>query len=195
MNNAAAKPPLGAELQSASPRVNSVAEAWPRRSPLIPAQYAPSEGRAAAGAIEVAAAVIRRRGRYLMTRRALAHHLGGLWEFPGGKRRARESLEVCLRRELREELGVEALVGERIAIVPWSYPDREVVLHFFLCGIGNQAVRAREGQPLRWVTSRELRTLPVPPADAALVTRLTARPRTPGRRPGRARPAARKENR
>jgi 8-oxo-dGTP diphosphatase len=155
-----------------------------RRSPLIPAQYAPSEGRAAAGAIEVAAAVIRRRGRYLMTRRAPAHHLGGLWEFPGGK-----------RRELREELGVEALVGERIAIVPWSYPDREVVLHFFLCGIGNQAVRAREGQPLRWVTSRELRTLPVPPADAALVTRLTARPRPPGRRPGRARPAARKENR
>ncbi|MBI4342403.1 MAG: NUDIX domain-containing protein, partial [Candidatus Omnitrophica bacterium] len=51
-------------------------------------------------------AVIERRGRYLICRRRRGDFLGGFWEFPGGKRKPRESWEACLRRELREELGV-----------------------------------------------------------------------------------------
>ncbi len=59
--------------------------------------------------IEVAAGLIQRDGRYLIARRKAGVHLAGYWEFPGGKREHGESLEECLRRELREELNV--LVG------------------------------------------------------------------------------------
>lgn len=56
--------------------------------------------------IEVAAGIIVHEGRYLIARRKAGVHLGGLWEFPGGKRETGETLEECLYRELREELNV-----------------------------------------------------------------------------------------
>ena len=61
--------------------------------------------------IEVSAALIFRGGKLLITRRHAHSHLGGLWEFPGGKREAHETYEQCLVREIREELGVEISVG------------------------------------------------------------------------------------
>jgi mutator protein MutT len=125
--------------------------------------------------VEVTAAVIRRRQRYLVTERDPSKHLGGLWEFPGGKREPGESLEECLARELREELGARVRVGQRFAVVPWSYPERRVLLHFFRCRLRGSRIHSREGQPHRWVTSAELRTLPMPPADATVVAELTAR--------------------
>src|ERR1035438_1977423 len=62
--------------------------------------------------IHVSAALIFRAGQLLITQRHAQSHLGGLWEFPGGKREAGESFEQCLVREIREELGVEIAVGE-----------------------------------------------------------------------------------
>ena len=109
-----------------------------------------------------------------MTQRDPAKHLGGLWELPGGKREPGESLEACLARELDEELGVRIRVGRRLAIVPWAYPDRRVLLHFFRCRIRPGRIEPREGQAYRWVTPRELRALPMPPADADVVARLTS---------------------
>ncbi len=64
--------------------------------------------------IEVSAGVIFRRGLLLITQRRLQDHLGGLWEFPGGKRHPGESDEECLHRELMEELGIEVAVKELI---------------------------------------------------------------------------------
>ena len=145
---------------------------WPGYRPSLLALFAELAARAGHPVVEVVAAVIARGGRYLVSQRPAGKHLAGTWEFPGGKRRPGEALEGALRRELREELGVDARVGERLAVVPWSYPDRRVVLHFFRCDVGRQRVRPREGQPLRWVTPAELARLPVPPADAALVDRL-----------------------
>jgi len=145
---------------------------WPHYRPSLLALFAELAARAGFPVVEVVAAVIVRRGRYLVTRRAAGKHLGGMWEFPGGKRDPGESLEAALRRELTEELGVDARVGERLALVPWAYPDRRVVLHFFRCHVGRQRVKAREGQPFRWVTLEELEGLPLPPADAAVIERL-----------------------
>jgi 8-oxo-dGTP diphosphatase len=142
--------------------------------------------RAGLPVIEVTAAVIRRGGRYLVTRRGAGRHLAGLWEFPGGKRIPGESVEACLRRELHEELGVAPTAIEWIESVPWAYADRCVVLHFFRCTITGQEVEAREGQPIRWVTPRQLGGLPMPPADAELVARLA---------PGRDRKAPRRKPR
>ena len=61
--------------------------------------------------IEVSAGLIFRAGKLLITQRHADAHLGGLWEFPGGKRESGETFETCLARELREELGIEVEVG------------------------------------------------------------------------------------
>ena len=63
--------------------------------------------------LDVAAALVFRDGKLLITQRYADAHLGGLWEFPGGKREPNESFEVCLARELREELDIEVVVGDR----------------------------------------------------------------------------------
>jgi 8-oxo-dGTP diphosphatase len=81
--------------------------------------------------IEVSAGLIFRSGKLLITQRHARAHLGGLWEFPGGKREPGETFEQCLVRELREELGVEVVVGELFDTVEHAYPERTVSLKFF----------------------------------------------------------------
>jgi mutator protein MutT/uracil-DNA glycosylase family 4 len=153
---------------------------WPTYRASLLALFGELAARAGFPLIEVTAAVIRRGRRYLVTRRDPAKHLGGLWEFPGGKRERGEPLEACLTRELREELGVRIRVGRRLATVPWAYPERRVLLHFFRCTLVSRRVRPREGQPHRWVTPTELRALPMPPADAAVVAQLASSHRAAG---------------
>jgi 8-oxo-dGTP diphosphatase len=120
----------------------------------------------------VTAAVIERDGAFLLTRRLEGTHLEGHWEFPGGKCEAGESLEQCLARELREELGVEAIIGEEVFTVRHAYPERVVQLHFFACAIHGEPA-AMLGQQMRWVRRDELTRLPFPEADAALIERLS----------------------
>jgi mutator protein MutT len=122
--------------------------------------------------VVVAAAVIERDGRFLITRRPRGVHLEGYWEFPGGKCAAGEPLEACLARELREELAVEARIGDELFTTTHRYPDRAVELHFFRCELlGEPAPQL--GQAMQWVERADLRTLAFPPADAALIAILT----------------------
>jgi mutator protein MutT len=122
--------------------------------------------------IEVSAALIFHGGKLLITQREAKAHLGGLWEFPGGKREAGETFEQCLVREIREELGVEIAVGELFEEVVHSYPEKTVHLKFFICNlIGG------EPQPLgcaafRWVSKSELEEFKFPAADARLLEKL-----------------------
>ena len=122
--------------------------------------------------IVVTAAVIDRDGRFLVTKRQKGVHLEGYWEFPGGKCDAGESLEACLARELREELDVEARVGEEVFVTTHAYPERSVELHFFTCDLQGEP-RPLLGQEMRWATREELATLEFPPADDELIQRLT----------------------
>jgi len=122
--------------------------------------------------IVVTAAVIDRDGRFLVTRRQQGVHLEGYWEFPGGKCEAGESLDACLVRELREELDVEAQVGEEVLVTTHPYADRSVELHFFRCDLKGEP-RPLLGQEMRWATREELATLEFPPADNELIQRLT----------------------
>ena len=121
--------------------------------------------------IVVTAAVIDRDGRFLVTKRQQGVHLEGYWEFPGGKCEAGESLDACLARELREELDVEAQVGEEVLVTTHPYADRSVELHFFRCDLKGEP-RPLLGQEMRWATREELATLEFPPADAALIQML-----------------------
>ena len=125
--------------------------------------------------VEVTAAVIRDdAGRYLITQRRRGSHLEGLWEFPGGKRDAGESLAACLRRELIEELGATFEIGAEIATVEWPYPDRTIVLHFFDCRLVSGTIEPREGQAMAWVEPGRLRDYKFPPADDKLIDRLSS---------------------
>jgi len=124
--------------------------------------------------IEVAAGLVFRSGKLLITQRYPNAHLGGLWEFPGGKRHPDETFEVCLQRELMEELGIEVAVGELVESIEYAYPEKTVLLKFFRC-----QWRRHEPQPLgcpafRWITCEELDKYEFPPADALLLKRLPA---------------------
>lgn len=121
--------------------------------------------------ILVTAAVIERGGRVLVTRRLEGTHLEGLWEFPGGKCEPGESLEACLRRELSEELAVDAIIGGELLSTTHAYPQRNVELHFFSVTIAGEPV-AQMGQQMQWVRLEQLSTLALPPADDALVALL-----------------------
>jgi 8-oxo-dGTP diphosphatase len=121
--------------------------------------------------IVVSAAVVRRDGRYLVTRRQRGVHLEGLWEFPGGKCEAGESIAACLRRELREELGTDAVVGEELLAVTHHYPERSIELHFLACEL-TQEPAPLLGQEMRWAARGELRSLQFPPADDELIALL-----------------------
>ncbi len=122
--------------------------------------------------VEVAAGLVFRAGRLLITQRHANSHLGGLWEFPGGKREPGETFSECLVRELREELGIEVEVGERLEVIVHEYPEKKVLLEFFRCHW-----QANEPQPLgcpafAWVTLDDLARYEFPAADARLIGRL-----------------------
>ena len=123
-------------------------------------------------AIEVSAGLIFRSGQLLVTQRHAGAHLGGLWEFPGGKREPGETFEQSLVRELREELGVEVAVGGLVAELTHAYAEKTVHLKFFRCRLV-----AGEPQPLdcaavKWVGQAELAQHEFPAADAKLLEQL-----------------------
>ena len=121
--------------------------------------------------IVVTAAVIEYEGRYLVTRRQRGVHLEGYWEFPGGKCEPGESLADCLRRELQEELGADAAIGEEIFTVTHDYAEKSVELHFLACRLTGEPTPLLE-QEMRWVAREDLRTLKFPPADDELIALL-----------------------
>jgi mutator protein MutT len=116
----------------------------------------------------VTAAVVERDGLLLVTQRLEGTHLAGHWEFPGGKCVPGEDVRACLAREMLEELGVAAAVGEEIHRTLYAYGERRLELVFLRCGIGGEP-QPLLGQQIRWVTRRELGTLQFPPADAELI--------------------------
>lgn len=122
--------------------------------------------------IEVAAGLVFRDGKLLIAQRHKNSHLGGLWEFPGGKKHTDESLEECLVRELREELGIEIEVGKIIETITHDYPEKSVRLNFFKSRWLKNEPRALDCADFRWITRNELVDYEFPPADARLLNRL-----------------------
>jgi len=126
--------------------------------------------------IEVSAGLVFRDGKLLITRRHAGAHLGGLWEFPGGKREANETFEGCLARELREELGIEVIVGELVESLTHDYPEKTVALKFFRCRWKQNEPSAIDCLDFKWITPRELPDYEFPAADARLLQMLQRSP-------------------
>jgi 8-oxo-dGTP diphosphatase len=129
--------------------------------------------------IVVAAGVLIERGRVLLTQRKAGGHLAGLWEFPGGKVEEAEDPREALRRELREELGIETTVGEIVDVAFHKYEDagKAVLLLFFEATrvAGSPGPRAIDVAGFEWATATELAPSRFPPADVAVLRKVRAR--------------------
>jgi mutator protein MutT len=126
--------------------------------------------------IEVAAGLVFRAGKLLITQRHPGAHLGGLWEFPGGKREPHETFEACLARELREELGIEVAVGQLVEGLTHDYPEKTVCLRFYRCRWLEHEPRRLGCAAFKWVGPEALADHAFPAADARLLGRLTQDP-------------------
>jgi mutator protein MutT len=122
--------------------------------------------------IEVAAGLVFRAGKLLITQRYSDAHQGGLWEFPGGKREPTETFEQCLHRELKEELGIEVQVLESIETVTHQYPEKTVLLQFFHCVWMRHEPQSLGCPDFRWIVRDQLASFQFPPADARLLEKL-----------------------
>ena len=129
----------------------------------------------AAPHIEVAAGLVFRGGKLLITQRPAESHLGGRWEFPGGKRENDETFENCLRRELREELGIDVVIHELIESVTHEYAEKIVTLKFYRCSWKANEPRALGCPAFCWVTPGELSNHEFPEADVKLMELLQRR--------------------
>lgn len=118
-----------------------------------------------------AAAMIDVDGRVLVAQRPADKHMGGLWEFPGGKIEPGEAPEAALRREIREELGVELCCVTPAGFASHSYPDFHLLLMLWMT---REWDGTPAGPPIRWVRPAQLYALPMPPADGPLIALLEA---------------------
>ncbi|CAM5414480.1 8-oxo-dGTP diphosphatase OS=Stutzerimonas stutzeri OX=316 GN=CXK95_11360 PE=3 SV=1 [Stutzerimonas stutzeri] len=120
--------------------------------------------------IHVAAAVIRSADhRVLIAKRPLEKHQGGLWEFPGGKVEAGETVEAALARELQEELGIEVTTARPLIQVRHDYPDKQVLLDVWEVLAFAGEPHGAEGQPLAWVDPAALPEYAFPAANQPII--------------------------
>ena len=153
--------PLAADCRA---RASATQERWPTKKPARSVPH-----------YDVAIGVIWKGDRIYVQRREEKGLLGGLWEFPGGKRHNRESYESCLRREIREETGFAIDIGPYLGRIPHRYSHFSVELHTFHCFLkkgrgGRLALRSRSLAGGRgWVTLEEIESLAMPRANRKIV--------------------------
>jgi A/G-specific adenine glycosylase len=124
--------------------------------------------------LTVTAAVIRQDGRVLLAQRPPDGLLGGLWEFPGGTLEENDAdLVACLQREIREELGVNVVVGQPFGVFRHAYTHFKITLHAFLCTLPPGAIpRPLEDQALVWTVVDALPGYPMGKVDRQIARRL-----------------------
>lgn len=118
---------------------------------------------------EVGAGIVWDGSRVLIARRQDHDHQGGLWEFPGGKRNAGESVAQCLRREMLEEIALDVEVGPLWRALTHVYPDRRVSIYFHLCTVRGGEPRPIECAEIRWVRPEALTVLPFVEGDVLVL--------------------------
>ena len=125
--------------------------------------------------VEVAAGLLVRGDRVLVAQRRRDDARGGLWEFPGGTLEPGESVEECLARELREELGIEVRVGELLLSTTHEEPDLRIHLRVHRVELVRGEPALLEHSALAWLLPEELGEIPLSPADRPVVEWLLAR--------------------
>jgi 8-oxo-dGTP diphosphatase len=123
----------------------------------------------------VAGLILDEAGRLLACKRPEGKHLGGKWEFPGGKLEAGESPEQALVRELEEELGIRIEAGASLTPVVWDYGRGPIRLHPFVCTILSGDPHPHEHSEIRWCSPDELKELDWAEADLPILGEWLAR--------------------
>ncbi len=108
-------------------------------------------------------------GNILIDRRKQEGLLGGLWEFPGGKIEPGESVENCISREIKEELGIEIEVGDRLITIEHAYTHFKVTLNVFNCKHLSGEPQPIECDEVKWVTLDEIDQYPFPKANSQII--------------------------
>lgn len=123
--------------------------------------------------VHVAVAVIENSaGECLIAQRHHHQHMGGYWEFPGGKVEAQETVFQALQREIREEVALEIHRAEPLLRIPFSYPEKQVLLDVWRVTNFSGTASSAEGQTVRWVSRSALSSYSFPPANRAILTAL-----------------------
>jgi len=117
----------------------------------------------------VTAGLVWKDGKLLITKRPEGSHLAGYWEFPGGKQELGESLEACLEREIREELGMEVSAVEHLLQINHDYETKSITLHLFQCSWLSGTPKPMGCDELRWVRPEDLADYRLPPPDIQLL--------------------------
>ena len=122
--------------------------------------------------IRVVAAMLEKGGKYLITQRRPTASLPLLWEFPGGRVEEGETDEAALARELREEMGIEVDVRERVIHVEHSYPDYDIDFRVYRCKLVSGEIAHGSVHDHRWVQPQDLDKYEFPAADEKTVAQL-----------------------
>ncbi|MDT0593508.1 8-oxo-dGTP diphosphatase MutT [Glaciecola petra] len=122
----------------------------------------------------VAVGVVIRQQRFFVCRRLSHQHQGGKWEFPGGKVDHGETVEEALRRELKEEIGIDVQRAKPLMDISFSYPDKTVVLHVSIVSDFTGKEHGAEGQENKWVSFAELTQLDFPAANVQIIDKLNS---------------------
>lgn len=137
-----------------------------------------SETRAPIPRKQIGVAVIwNDRGQILIDRRRQEGLLGGLWEFPGGKLETGETVEACIQREIREELGIEIEVGDHLITIEHTYTHFHVTLNVHHCRHISGDPQPIECDEVRWVSPEELDQFPFPKANVTIIEALQQKER------------------
>ena len=114
-------------------------------------------------------------GRILLAKRPDHLHMGGRWEFPGGKVEDNESIQQAMTRELKEELDIDVLAMEPLIEVRHDYGDKQVFLDTWVVTRFGGNERGVEGQELAWVSAEELSDYHFPDANQPIVSAIQAK--------------------
>ena len=122
--------------------------------------------------IEVVAAIILKGDQVFATQRGYGD-FKGWWEFPGGKIETGEFPQEALRREIREELEAEIVVGDLLETVEWDYPAFHLTMHCFVCTLESESLHLNEHADSAWLTKDTLASVKWLPADLILLDKIS----------------------
>lgn len=120
----------------------------------------------------VIASVIEKDGLFLLAQRGKQDSLYGKWEFPGGKLEGTETDQECLARELNEEFGIDATIGEHLCDVSFEHKNTPYVMRAYHVPSFDGELELREHLQIRWVSPCDLVSYPVPEPDKPIIAYL-----------------------